>query len=100
MMVSITVVPMLSCVVPFGCGDATPLVGKSPGAVVVCVVPLGAGEVTPLVGKSPARAEAERTHAKAVAAKNRFIFFSFNLRMQGFLHNGSIKQFSPLLARS
>lgn len=75
MMVSITLVPTLSCVVPFVCGDTTPLVGKSPGAVVVCVVPLGVGEVTPLVGKSPARAEAESTHAKAEAAKNRLIFF-------------------------
>jgi len=72
-MVSITEVIMLVSVSPLG--DATPLVGTSPGevAVVVCVVPVGAGE--PAVGKSPARADAENKHARAIAPKNRFMGF-------------------------
>ncbi|HEX9543693.1 MAG TPA: hypothetical protein VF955_00825 [Pyrinomonadaceae bacterium] len=77
-MVSITEVITLVSVSPLG--DATPLVGSSPGevAVVVCVVPVGAGDGDPPVGKSPAIVEAESTHAKAIAIKNRFIgCFSF-----------------------
>ena len=73
-MVSITEVITLVSVSPLG--DATPLVGSSPGevAVVVCVAPVGAGE--PLVGTSPARAETESTQARATAPKNRFMVFS------------------------
>jgi hypothetical protein len=40
---------------------------------IVSIIPLGGGAGEPLMGISPAKAETERTHAKAIAAKNRFI---------------------------
>lgn len=98
MIVSRTIEPTLVSVSPLG--DATPPVGKSPGAVaVVSIGPLGAGDGTPLVGKSPARADTESTQAKAIAAKKRFmLFLLWQLRIQEFLHNLSISQFSEVLA--
>lgn len=56
-------------------GSMAPSVGMLPGEVssVVCVVPLGGGDITPQVGISPAKAEAERTHVKAIVIRDRFI---------------------------
>ena len=96
-MVNITEVIAFVSVSPLG--DAIPLVGSSPGAVVVCVIPLGPGDGAPPVGNSPARAETENTHARAIAPKNRFMVFSpLILRMQDFLHDLRVSQFSEVLA--
>jgi hypothetical protein len=52
--------------------ETCPTVGISP-RMVVCVVPVGAGEGDPPVGISPAKAGPEKTHAKAIVIKNRFM---------------------------
>lgn len=53
--------------------NAVPMVGISPGSVVVAIAGVGEGVTTPQVGISPASAETEKTHVKATVNMNRFI---------------------------
>ena len=81
------------------CSD-TPRVGMSPGEVVVPAVPYEAGAGAPTVGTSPAKAEDERTHARATSNENRFTDFSpLKSRMQDFLHGKEYEQLREVLAR-
>lgn len=60
------------CVFP-GADSVLPVVGISPGAVVIATAGSDAGATTPQVGISPASAETERTPVKATVNMNRFM---------------------------